>query len=136
MTRLLVRGLVVAGLFGAGVVARADEPLPPPRPVPRPMPMPLMPGAPMPEPLMRPPTAFYRPSRYAVWSAYGVNSAGQFRPLVLYGPYNGYYAANGAPYPWAVVKTREFWPTAPDGWPSAGGPWPAPRPWPLMPYAK
>lgn len=131
MRRLLVRALLVAGLVGTGAFAQGDDVLPPPRPLPRPAPVPLMPGS-----LMPPPTTFYRPSSYAVWNNYRVTSRGLFRPLVLYGPYNSYYAANGAPFPWALTKTRSFMPTAPDSWPSAGGPWPAPRPWPLMPYAK
>ena len=59
------------------------------------------------------PVAFpaqYRVNRYQVWQYYGVDSYGQFRPLVIYGPSGAYYLINGAPFPWVQTHSREFMP--------------------------
>ena len=54
--------------------------------------------------------AQHRVNRYEVWQYYGVDRYGQFRPLVIYGPFGAYYLYNGAPFPWVQTHTHEFMP--------------------------
>jgi len=89
-------GSVLAVLILA-VVARADDPLPPPRVVEGP-------------PVMTFGGPIYRRSAYEVWQNYGVDRHGFFRPLVVYSPYGAYYRYNGAPFPWTTTHQREFMP--------------------------
>ena len=94
MVRLTTSVLV---LFVLGIVARADDPLPPPRVVEVP-PVVMFSGP------------IYRRSAYEVWQNYGVDRHGFFRPLVVYSPYGSYYRYNGAPFPWTTTHQREFMP--------------------------
>jgi hypothetical protein len=57
---------------------------------------------------------FYRVSRYEVWQNYGVDFQGRFRPRVLYTPTGPVYRYDGAPYPFASVRTLDFMPYATD----------------------
>jgi hypothetical protein len=76
------------------------EPLPPPRPLPPDHPAAVLPYPPPPP---------YRVSRYAVWQYYGVNQAGQFVPRVIDGPLGAYYLYSGRPYPWASMRTGQYY---------------------------
>src|SRR5215471_383058 len=89
-------------LLMLGIVARADDPLPPPRIVETP-PVTVIGWQPI-----------YRRSAYEVWQNYGVDRHGFFRPLVVYSPYGAYYRYNGAPFPWTTTHQREFMPYVAD----------------------
>jgi hypothetical protein len=95
MVRLTTSVLVLLML---GIIARADDPLPPPRIVETP-PVTVIGWQPI-----------YRRSAYEVWQNYGVDRHGFFRPLVVYSPYGSYYRYNGAPFPWTTTHQREFMP--------------------------
>lgn len=71
--------------------------------------------------------AYFRHSHYDVWLNYGVDRRGNFRPLVVYSPYQPYYLYNGAPFPFSITRSTEFVPTM------TGTPYRAKLP-DLMPY--
>src|SRR4051794_1510234 len=101
MRAVLVRTVLLIGLFQVSGLAMADHPLPPPR----------MPG---PLPPMGPPVAFYRPNPMGVWLNYDVTTFGTFRPIVIAFPDGGYYYADGKPFPWLYTRTVQFMPYAYD----------------------
>lgn len=103
MSRFIVAA-VLAGLVWP--VETHAEPLPPPTPLPPP-PVAVMPGT----VIVAPPMP-YRPSRYQVWSYYGVSWSGQFLPLVLDTPHGAYWAATGRPYPGVPNRTLHYMPYA------------------------
>lgn len=92
------RALATTWLLLAGPVLADDESLPAPRPVP---------VAPAPVSPALPPPGHYRVDRRAVWQYYQVDRFGQWRPLVVWGPYGAYYLSNGKPFPWATTNNRE-----------------------------
>jgi hypothetical protein len=94
MVRLMMSVLALVAIAN---IARADDPLPPPRMV---------------ETVVLPPVLppVYRRSAYEVWQNYGVDRRGFFRPLVVYSPYGSYYRYDGAPFPWVTTHQREFMP--------------------------
>ncbi len=49
-----------------------------------------------------------------VWQYYAVDSAGRFRPRVIFSPYGAYYAANGDPYPWTTTRPTLYMPYVSD----------------------
>lgn len=52
---------------------------------------------------------FERPDPRAHWQNYGVNQLGQWRPLVVRGPYDhSYYRDTGVPFPFTLNREREF----------------------------
>jgi hypothetical protein len=107
--RSSIRRLIVSVVLLLSVTVtavRADEPekLPPPKEA---------------QPTLSPPAyvesvyvypIYLRPHRYEVWSYYGVDRQGRFRPRVAYTPYGSFYLYNGQPYPWTTTHARDFMP--------------------------
>jgi hypothetical protein len=123
MSRALIGSLLLVGWWVPGA-ARADEALPAPR---------KLPAAPVVVPAVPPayPT-FLRTNRYDVWQYYGVNRWGYWRPRVIYSPSGSFYLYNGAPFPWAQSRPRE-WQRHVAGTPYRYPPLPPPV---YMPYLK
>jgi hypothetical protein len=64
------------------------------------------------------PVPGYQPSAYQVWQNYGVTYNGWLRPRVIQNPYDGYgfWAYNGAPYPYVYTHPGRNMPSiAPAG---------------------
>jgi hypothetical protein len=56
-----------------------------------------------------------RPETREVWSYYGVDSFGRFRPRVIMAPYgSSYYMYNGEPYPWVTNRPTRVMPKVAD----------------------
>jgi hypothetical protein len=88
MRRLLLPALMLSAL-GLWPNEGRCQPLPAPRP---------LPPAVVPAPPVWPPPPPYRPSAYAVWQFYGVNSTGWILPRVIDDGMGGFYLYRGIPY--------------------------------------
>src|SRR5579875_29050 len=119
---------VLLGLLAAVTLARSEaraQVLPPPRISsagsmiygvlpPAGKPVPSLPLAALPYPVPG-----YQPSAYQVWQNYGVTRNGWLRPRVLQMPCGGYWAYNGAPYPYVYTWPGKHMPSvAPAGAPA------------------
>jgi hypothetical protein len=114
----LMRSLTLVLVFSLAHRAAAQEPgkqtkkdieqLPPPKQIEELLPPPqIVPGNLL-FPYARP--NFPQFGTRDVWQYYGVDSAGRFRPRVILSPFGGYYAVNGAPYPWTTTQPRLYMP--------------------------
>ena len=124
MRALVPRCVFVLLALGIGMPALAQEPgpkskkefelLPPPKQMEELLPPPQL--VPQPGNLLFPyvPPQFPRWGTREVWQFYGVDGAGRFRARVILSPYGGYYAVDGAPYPWTTSRPMLYMPYVTD----------------------
>jgi hypothetical protein len=80
---------------------------PPADPLPAPRPVMVVPAGP-------PPVAFSQPNPYDIWQAYAPDRQGYFRPRVVLTPAGPFRVADGAFYPYMVIRPNDVEPTVSD----------------------
>jgi hypothetical protein len=97
--------LICHGLVVWGADPQQPEPLGPPTPV---VPEVIGPAVPLPVIDLSPALPYERIDRYEKWQYFGVDRQGHWRPRVVQSPHGFVYLYDGAPYPFAPIRSMNF----------------------------